>query len=250
MDYKLGKTKYEPNKKDLAMKMYVIGAKLPDIPVASYPFKAFNGDLRMLENDKYGCCVWSGAYHEHMIWNAESGKAFNCTDQNVLDAYSAVTGFKPDDPSTDNGTNVRDALNYRRNVGLKDANNQVHKLDAFLNVNAKDIEQLKTAVYLFDAVGIGIAVYDYMMEQFEDGKEWAAKKSGKLEGYHYVPVVGYDKRYLYVITWGKIQKLRIGFYNRINDETWALLGQDFLKDGRSPDGLDLETLRNDLKALA
>jgi hypothetical protein len=71
----------------------------------------------MLGNDEFGDCVFAGAGHEHMVW---SGGKMNFTTDNVLSDYSAVTGFLRDDPATDQGTVMLDALNYRRHTGVMD----------------------------------------------------------------------------------------------------------------------------------
>jgi len=65
----------------------------------------------MLGNDQVADCVWADAAHGTMQWRAAANvdvPAF--TDQNVIDAYAAVTGYDPADSSTDNGTGMQEAI--------------------------------------------------------------------------------------------------------------------------------------------
>jgi hypothetical protein len=213
------------------------------------PYKFFSGDWGILANDEIGDCVFAGAGHEHMLWESEAGNQVVFPVQNIIRAYSDVTGYSPSNSDSDNGTNVRLALRYRRNVGIFDSNNQVHKLDSFLQIHNKNIQEMKTALFLFDAVGIGINFPSTAMGQFQNGQPWDVVSGSSIEGGHYVPIVGYDENFIYVVTWGQIQRMTYAFYNQYNDEAWAILSQDFLKNGKSPDGFDFETLKQDLVSL-
>jgi hypothetical protein len=67
-----------------------------------------------------------------------------------------------------------------------------------------------------------------------------------------VPVLGYDTSYLYVVTWGIVQRMTWGFFNRYVDESYAALASEWISQAtqRSPEGFDLATLQSDLAALA
>src|SRR5581483_6327263 len=54
----------------------------------------------MFGNDKYGCCVWAGAAHEHRLCFYEGGdKRGACFRNGVfLSVYAAFTGFDPPKP--------------------------------------------------------------------------------------------------------------------------------------------------------
>ena len=70
---------------------------------------------------KLANCVWAGAAHETMLWNKEAARTITFNDQSVLKDYSAVTGFNPNDPNTDQGTDMQVAASYRRKTGVHDA---------------------------------------------------------------------------------------------------------------------------------
>src|SRR4051812_19000066 len=81
----------------------------------------------VLGNTDCGNCVFAGAAHEHMLFCGVTGTPTRFNTEDVVGAYSTVTGYKIGDDSTDQGTVVRDALKYRVDTGLKDNENKFHK---------------------------------------------------------------------------------------------------------------------------
>src|SRR5271170_7246647 len=58
----------------------------------------------MMLNDSLGCCTMAAAGHMEMEWSANAGKPIIMpTDAQIETGYSAVGGYVPGDPSTDNG---------------------------------------------------------------------------------------------------------------------------------------------------
>jgi len=243
---KLGKL---PARKD-AVKLKL--SNYGTLPVAPKSFKLFTtvSDWQgMLGNDRYGDCVWAGADHETILWNAERGQAVRFTEQNALSDYSAVTGFNPNDPNSDQGTDMQQAASYRRKTGVTDASGKRHTVAAYLAITPGNKDELKQAIYLFSNVGIGIEFPDYAMYQFNAGKSWHLQRGGTIEGGHYIPAVGYDGRYVYVVTWGKVQKMSWGFFAKYCDEAIVYLSDEFLTGALSPEGFNLSALNNDLAQL-
>jgi hypothetical protein len=235
---RLGKQAFTVDHRDYRFADAVdVAAVLPSVP------KTFGNELGiqgwgMLGNDEYGDCTCAGACHEHMDWNHAAGRSVNFTDADALGLYSAVTGFNPDDPSTDQGAQVRDVLAYRKKHGVKDSTGKLHKIDAYLAIEAGNVQELLCAAYIFGAVGIGFAFPDYAMGQFNAGKPWSylAGQPEPTEG-HYVPVVAHRGGDIEVITWAKKQKMTAGFYTHYNDEAWAIYSRELLNaKGASPLG--------------
>lgn len=246
--YKLGKL---PARKD-AVKFKLSSYEKTALPKPPLTFghQGLVNPWNMYGNDKYGDCVWAGAGHETLLWNKEVGKLVNFTDANILASYTAVTGFNPKDPNTDQGTDMELAAKYRRQTGLKDKNGTVHKVGAYLAIETGDVDQIKQAVYLYSAVGIGIQFPGSAMDQFNAGKPWDVVKGAKIEGGHYVPVVGFDQNYVYVVTWGELQPVTYAFIKKYMDEGIAYLSTEFIsKTGKTLDGFDITALTNDLKSL-
>lgn len=203
----------------------------------------------VLGNDNVGDCVFAGAAHETMLWTAEALRPASFTDTAVLADYSAVTGYVPGDESTDRGTDVRQALKYRRKTGIVDAHGMRHQLGAYVALEPGHWEQVLEALWLFGAVGVGLQFPSSAMDQFDAGRAWSVVSGSGIEGGHYVPLVAYRAR-LWCVTWGKLQAMTKSFFEKYCDEAFGLLSPEMLRDGKSPEGFDLTALQTDLRALA
>ncbi|AFM40840.1 hypothetical protein Desaci_1863 [Desulfosporosinus acidiphilus SJ4] len=246
---KFGRKPFIPNEKDLLYRNYRRTA-LPPIP-PSFGHQNLISDWGLLGNDTVGDCVIAGADHETMLWTAEGSVEASFTAANAMSDYSAITGYNPNDPNTDQGTEVRTALQYRQKTGMIDAGGNRHKIAVYLLLDHSNLlNELLEAVYLFSAVGIGINFPDSAMEQFNNGQPWSVVQGSQIEGGHYVPVVGYDGSYIYCVTWGRVQKMTVDFLKTYCEEAWAILSQEFLNGkGVSPEGFDFAQLQADLAAI-
>lgn len=242
---KLGKQPHVHDERDLLFANY--RTKLPRRP-KTFGHEQIGRGWGMLGNDSYGDCVFAGAAHETMLWNAAAGKTVRFTDTSVLGDYAAVTGFRPSDPSTDQGTVVRDALKYRQKTGIADALGHRHKIGAYVALDPHDLNAILEALYLFGAVGIGVQFPRSAMDQFDQGQEWKPVPGSPIEGGHYIPLVAERKR-LECVTWGRIQEMSASFIDEFCDEAYALLSPEMLSSGKSLEGFDLAALRADLAAL-
>lgn len=252
-ELKKGKRLFVADDRDFKLEKYVdVEAVLKKAP-ANFGHELGISDWGMLGNDKYGDCTCAGACHEHMVWEHEAGKTVKFTDADALGLYSAVTGFNPDEPDTDQGANVRDVLNYRRKTGVKDSTGKRHKIDGFLLLEQGNIDHLLAAAYVFGAVGLGFRFPDFSMQQFDQGKAWTLPAHNPQphpnEG-HYVPLFAKRNGYLKVGTWGKLQSMSVPYWLFYGDETWALYSKELLNaQGKSPEGLDVKALNAQLAAL-
>lgn len=244
---KLGKLTPTYDHRDLLMSRYLDPRKLPEIPEA-FGHEGVISDWRMLSNDKVGCCVISGAAHETMLLSAMGGNGHVFNDTGVLADYTAITGYDPLNPITDQGTLVRDAMNYRRNVGVMDALGFRHKIRAYVSIEPGSWSNLMAALYIFGTVGIGIQFPNSAMDQFNVGQPWSVVPGAVTNGGHYVPLVGF-RRNLYCVTWGKEQQLTRTFYERYCDEAWTFVTEEYLQQGKTPEGFSLADLMSDLAAV-
>jgi len=246
---KLGKKPATYDRRDLQFLHYRIGP-LPPRPAQFGHENLIGADAwGMLGNDAVGDCVWAGADHETMLWTAEAGNPATFTAGDAIADYAAVTGYNPDDPSTDQGTDVRQALKYRQQTGVIDAAGNRHKIGAYLALEPGNVDHLLEALYLFGAVGIGFQVPQSAMDQFNAGQPWSVVH-GRQEilGGHYVPLVA-ERGNLVCVTWGRLQQMTVQFYEKYCDEAWAILSTEMLKGGVSPEGFDQTQLLADLARL-
>ena len=242
----LGKTPARKNAVKLKFKDYLTGT-LPPVP-ATFGHETLipSTGWGMLANDSLGDCVIAGACHETMLWTTEAKAAAAFTDKQAIAAYSAITGYSPKKPNSDQGTDMEVAAKYRRTHGIKDAAGKVHKIGAYLDLTPGNLTEHLQAAYLFQAVGIGIQFPASAMDQFNAGKPWSVVKGSSIEGGHYIPIVA-NRGVLEIVTWGRLQGMEDAFFKKYNDESIVYLSEEMLVAGKSIDGFDLAALQQDLK---
>lgn len=212
-------------------------------PPASVDWYSRVTDWPMYLNDQLGDCT--EAMVGHIIESVSTyGSAIDVIeDYDVLAAYERVSGYNPDDPSTDQGAVLQDVYGDWRKTGVGG-----HKALCFAQVNHENLTEVKTAVERFGAVGLGIVVTQDMMDDFQAGRPWS-RTTGEQLGGHAVPVVGYDQQFVYVVTWGKVQPMKWGAYVAATDEAWCAVLPEWFSGGRDPEGLDLHGLGEAFSAL-
>lgn len=199
-----------------------------------------------------GDCVLAGGDHETMMFvgqcSAPSTSLF--TGKQAIEDYSAITGYVIGDESTDNGTEVREALKYRQKTGLIDTHGNRHRISAYAAIEPGNWGHVLAAVYLFGVVGIGIQFPESAMEQFDQGKTWTPVKGAEIEGGHYIPLVA-RRGNTKLVTWGQEIGMSQAFFEQYCDEAWAILSPELFdpKTGKAPNGFDGEQLAADLKAI-
>ncbi len=252
----LGKHPATPGAVKLKLKDYINTSVLPT-PPWNFGFDNLVNDDQgagrswdMLGNDQWGDCVEAGAAHETMVLNAQAGKVVTFSRDSVLADYSAATGFNPNDPSTDRGTWMPGYASYRKKTGIVDANGVRHKVGAYLAITPRDIEETITAAYVFGgAVGIGFSCPNTIFQQFSNNEAWHVVPGTHNVGGHYVPFVAHRKSMLRIVTWGREQFMKPGYFENYNDETLVYLSEEMLTGGVSLNGFDLAHLQADLAAL-
>ncbi len=227
---------------------YADTAALPPLP-QNFGHGSLISSWPMLANDRYGDCVWAGAAHETMLLAKEAGNTVTFTDANVLSDYAAVTGFDPDDPSTDQGTDMQVAASYRRKTGIVDATGKRHAIAAFLSVDPANTQHILLAAYLF-VCGVGLQLPSSALDQVDKGQVWDVVSGSPIEGGHYVPLIGRQDGLLAFVSWGRVQYATQRFLATYCDEAVAYLSEEDLVNQKSADGFDYATLSDDLKELA
>lgn len=248
LKYRLGKQPARPHV-GLKLSDYITPHKLPP-PPEEFGHESLIPNWGMLGNDQVGDCAIAGPFHALMLWNAEGKKPIHVDTPCTLRAYSAITGYDPTNPSTDQGSNVQEVSEYWRTKGLRDAKGKVHRIDAFLALEPKNIEQLWQALYLFDGVGIGIDCPEEYQEAFANGQVWDELSDPHIAGGHYILGVGKRNGMINVVTWGRTQLMTAAGYEQFNDETFIYLDEEKLINGKDIDGFDLAQLVADMADLA
>lgn len=237
---KMGKLPATKDKRDLLFADFrMVGKKVPPPPAHFGHGKDFK-DWLMLGNGPDdsvfpgfgGCgdCAWAGPAHEIMELNFNAGRPVPLmTGKVVVEQYAEYSGYNPKTGENDNGSMVRDVLNWRRTRGFRDARGGVHKIGIFVALEPKNVQHLLEAAYLFECVGLGIEVPDSAQQQFFEGKPWDVVAGAEVVGGHYVPCMGHpDPTNTAVITWGRRQLMTKSFYEKYNDEAWAYISPEMI----------------------
>ena len=202
----------------------------------------------MYLNSDIGDCTCAGMGHMLMCWSRNADGNFVPTDNDVLTAYEKLSGYDPNTGQNDNGVVELDVLKYWQNIGLAN-----HKIIYYVSVDTSNIQNVKAAINTFEGLYIGVAlpktaqsqeIWDVsLIGQFTDDG-----KPGSWGG-HCVNVVGFDKNYVYVVTWGQIKKMTWAFWEKYVDEAYAIISPDMFEGKVTPLGFDMEQMRKDLREL-
>jgi len=245
--HKLGKHPARHDPRTLLLAKYISAKDLPSTPSAkSWADKVQSWP--MMRNDTIGDCTCAAAGHLIECWSANASTVVIPTDDQIVVAYSAITGYDPVTGKNDNGANELDVLNYWRQTGIAN-----QKIGAFVALEPGNHNHVMEAVFLFGGCYIGLALPMSAQHQ----QVWSVPPTGPRGpgapgswGGHAVPIVAYDARGLTCITWGAKKRMTWTFWDAYCDEAYAIISSDwFGNQGKCPLGFDLAQLSQDLQEL-
>ena len=257
-NYKLGKRPFEPSPHDFKLTPELLTTPLPPIPTRQFGHGTLFADgdsatgWKMLGNDGAGDCVEASGAHQTMMFTRLGHHVAYFDKGEVLAEYSAVTGYDPSDPNSDQGTNVRDFLSYRRKTGMKDINGNRHKIDAYVSIDPGDWDLMLRCVWTFGAAELGIECQENIFDQFDAGEPLTYDSKAQIIGGHDIPVVASRNptKEVTAISWGGRLRISKDYYEHRNDETWIPLSfEQMLSSGYNVRHIDKATLDEMLKAL-
>lgn len=241
---KLGKLppKYLPRLPMLA----AYTAALPPAPVA-VDWSGGAQSWGSMLNNSLGDCTCAAVGHAIQTWTRANGHISTISDAVVQTLYEQF-GYRPGDPSTDQGAVETAVLGYWDSHPVDG-----HALEGFVGLQPREIRDIRDAVWLLGGVYIGLALPESAQGQV--GGCWTVPQSGLSAGPgvvggwggHAVFVVAYDSRGLTCVTWGKLQRMSWNFWWAYCDEAYGLLSKDWAPaNGNAPSGFNLAALQTDL----
>lgn len=246
---RLGRLPVRHDRRTLHLADYLRPDRLPDPPAACDWLSAVT-EWPVYLNDQLGCCTCAAMGHMVQAWTQyAAGDDVAVTDDDVLAAYEAVSGYDPATGEHDEGAVELDVLRYWRTVGIGG-----HRIGAFVKIDHKDLREVRQAVHLFGGIYVGFEVSQSAMGQINTGQLWdsARTRAGRqILGGHAIPVGRYDAHTLTCVTWGQTQAMTEGFWRDYVDEAYAVVSTDWLdpRTDTSPSGLDTAALAADLRAI-
>ncbi len=249
---KMGRTRPPAGKMHLRLKSYL---KLPPTPPSvDYSPKAMPVLRNIYGNDQLGDCVIAGGYHIVGVETGNASRLFTATGLQIVKDYSAISGYDPNDPSTDAGCNEEDALAYWQKHGFADNT----KILGWLAVDATDQAEVQAAMFLFENLMFGVEMPDAWVNPFPsgDGFTWDIAGTPDPQNGHCFIGYGYDPHGVKIDSWGLFGTVTwpaVAQYasRGAGGQLFVMLTMDQLAKGASkaPNGVDWSTLVTDFNTM-
>jgi len=217
---------------------------IPDHPT-SEDYLSQLQNWQMLGNDQYGDCVavtWANM--RRLVTAALSTENYPTMNQ-VIALYKTQN---PNFPTQDDGMDIQTCLEYLHSLGGPDG----MKVVAFAKVDLSNLDEVKAALAIFGCLWLGINVQRANMTEFDRGQPWDYVPGSPIDGGHSIIGGGYtglasnDVRF---ITWAQETGFTDNFWNKQVEEAWAVIWPEQLGTIEFQEGIDLNLLAADYKAL-
>lgn len=243
----LGKLAPKHNAKSLPFGKYLTG-ELPAPASKVYrEYKTPPEAIQMYGNDQYGDCTCAGAANLLILDTCHTGMVVIPTLDEVLDLYSAVSGFDRVTGANDNGAAMTDVLEQLRTNGLSG-----HKILAWAKIDHTNALHRQIAVDLFGATYVGVQLPESAQDQFNANQSWEVVEGDKIEGGHAIIHPGYGSEGGDYVTWAKWDQKASGEWeSSYIDEEYVIITQDWINQAtqKTPGGIELSTLQADIALL-
>jgi hypothetical protein len=188
------------------------------VPPLYYDNRPAGEKWRMLGNDQWGCCTIAGIVRIMINNAAHRNQTIEITDQDVVDAYLALTNGQ------DIGAMPLNALTYMRNIGIKG-----HKVVAFARVDHADTYERQSAMRTFGSLYVAAALparldedHDLRWELTPAEKRTSSDTPRSLGGHAY-PVFGFQRHEEFAVPWTQEVIEELDWTNYYREEAWVFI---------------------------
>jgi hypothetical protein len=251
--FKLGRNRPIARGPRFALKNY-LKQSLPTPPERiNYVPAAWLELEQMYGNDALGDCVIACMGHIEGVLTGNAGAPLTLSEAAIVDLYSAIGGYVPGNPATDNGCDEQTALNYWQQRGLNGTG--AGAIAGWLAVDGSNLAEVKTALWLFENLMFGMELPDAWITPFpsESNFTWDLAGPANPQNGHCVAGVGYDLTGIRISTWGMLGVITaraIAEYAtaKTQGELYTVLSQDAISKAtlKAPNGFAFAQLRADM----
>lgn len=248
----------------LSLKNYLTRS-LPAPPATCDYTKPASAALsEMYDNDTLGDCVIAGMAHVVGVLTGNSGEPpFLYNNKQIVGLYSAIGGYDPNDPSTDNGCDMQTALSYWENNGALPPHSapndaDMHHIAGWLAVDGKNPEECRAALWLFENLYFGMELPDPWINPVpsKSGFVWDVAGDPDPDNGHCVAGVAYSAKGVVINTWGMTGLLTdaaIAKYatSAASGELYTVVSTDAINKvtDKAPNGFDWSQLVADFDSI-
>ncbi|SDT12730.1 hypothetical protein [Bradyrhizobium canariense] len=233
------------------------GETIPAPPEKIDYTKGMPDDLGMMLNDTLGDCTCAAVYHAIQVWSFNAAKKIDTEpDSDVEKLYILACGYNPRVGGEGPGGVEQHVLTYLLKSGapIGPAGQGRHKISAFVEVDPRNVEDVKGTIADCGVAYIGFNVPAYLVPPppAQPPAVWDVHPSNaSIVGGHAVVLAGYDAKGARVISWGSYYTMTWAFFAKYVDEVYAIADPTWVeKTGKTPGGLTMEELETQMKALA
>jgi hypothetical protein len=233
------------------------GQTLPAPPASINYTEGMPQNLGMMLNDTLGDCTCAAIYHAIQVWSFNALKKMDTEpDLDVEKLYVLACGYNPRVGGEGPGGNEQHVLTYllKKGAPVGPTGQGRHKILAFVEVDPRNIDDVKRAIANCGVAYIGFNVPAFLVPPppAEPPSVWNVQTSNaSIVGGHAVVLAGYNADGARVISWGSYYTMTWAFFTKYVDEVYALADPSWVeKTGKTPGGLSIEELENQMKALA
>lgn len=241
---KLGRNIPPPGQKYLSLGDYLPALPTPPTEIDySAPAQAILSDVMV--NDQLGDCVIAGGYHFKGLVTANAGAEFHATRKQIIHDYSAIGGYNGS-PSSDNGCNEQEALDYWLRKGWADGT----RIVGWLKVNMRDLNLCRTACWLFEHLFYGSSMPNRWCPPQHPGFVWDIGQANPRNGHCFISP-GYTADGFIIETWGIRGTLTNRAMQQNIDELYVMLDESMVSkiNGKAPNAMDWATLVADWNSM-
>jgi hypothetical protein len=208
--------------------------------------------LDILANDELGDCVIAAMMHYAQAETANTSNPLTPTRNLAIQTYSAITGYDPKYPDSDQGTCWIDALKHWKQFGIpmldKNGNQVLHHILGYASLDLHSVAQQRYACDLFGGTLMGV---NLPQSAEDDLSDWRYVPGSPIIGGHGINRAGQGGDGWHISSWGRWIKGTWEFSLKLADEDYAVVSKNWVdsETGQTPSGLDLNGLLAAFKQL-